>query len=95
MALRDRWDVALAVTLGERGVLVIPRDRTVHRLPAHPVTAVDTVGAGDVFCGYFAAGLAAGRDLVMAARTANAAAALSVTRVGSADAAPRYSEVAP
>jgi ribokinase len=91
--LRDRWGADAVVTLGSRGVLVAPRDREPMHLDAYPVTAVDTVGAGDTFCGYLGAGLAAGDDLVVAAVRANGAAAISVTRAGSATSAPLADEV--
>ena len=92
-ALRDRWGLDVVVTLGERGALVLTRDGVARRVPARAVTAVDTVGAGDVFCGYLAAGLAQGLDLATAADAANAAAAISVTRTGSAASAPTADEV--
>jgi sugar/nucleoside kinase (ribokinase family) len=53
-------------------------------LPAPAVTAVDTTGAGDAHSGVFLAGLAAGLTAGDAARRANAAAALTVTRAGAA-----------
>jgi sugar/nucleoside kinase (ribokinase family) len=53
-------------------------------IPGFPVTVVDTNGAGDTHTGAFMAALAAGEDAVQAARWANAAAALSVTRRGPA-----------
>ena len=48
------------------------------------VTAVDTTGAGDAHSGVFLAALAAGLTTGEAARRANAAAALAVTRAGAA-----------
>ena len=51
---------------------------------APAVTAVDTTGAGDAHSGVFLAGLAAGLTTGEAARRANAAAALTVTRSGAA-----------
>jgi len=60
-------------------------DAPVH-LPAPPVTMVDATGAGDAHTGVFLAGLAAGLGPVSAAARANAAAALAVTRPGSATA---------
>lgn len=92
--LQERWGIDVVVTLGSRGVLVLDRRREPVQLPAHRVAAVDTVGAGDTFCGYLGAGLAAGEDLVEAAVRANAAAAISVTRHGSAQSAPTATEVA-
>jgi sugar/nucleoside kinase (ribokinase family) len=53
-------------------------------IPAPAVTAVDTTGAGDAHSGVFLAALAAGQPPAEAARRANAAAALTVTRSGAA-----------
>jgi ribokinase len=72
--------------------LVIDADSATYISP-HRVSAVDTVGAGDCFCGYVAAGLAQGRSLIDAARQANVAAALAVTRPGAAEAMPTLAEV--
>lgn len=55
-------------------------------VPGFPVQAVDTNGAGDTHTGVFIAALARGADPAAAARTANAAAAISVTRRGPATA---------
>ncbi len=54
------------------------------QIPAPAVTAVDATGAGDAHSGVFLAGLAAGLTVGDAARRANAAAALTVTRSGAA-----------
>ena len=53
-------------------------------VPAFPVTAVDSNGAGDAHTGVFIAALARGMDVTAAARDANAAGAISVTRRGPA-----------
>jgi sugar/nucleoside kinase (ribokinase family) len=53
-------------------------------IAAPAVTAVDTTGAGDAHSGVFLASLAAGLTVGAAARRANAAAALTVTRAGAA-----------
>jgi sugar/nucleoside kinase (ribokinase family) len=53
-------------------------------IPAPAVAAVDTTGAGDAHSGVFLAGLAAALPPGAAARRANAAAALAVTRPGPA-----------
>jgi sugar/nucleoside kinase (ribokinase family) len=57
---------------------------SLSRIPAPAVTAVDTTGAGDAHSGVFLAALAAGLAPGEAARRANAAAALAVTRAGAA-----------
>jgi len=82
------------LTLGSRGCFVSQADGG-RFLPAHRgVKVVDTTGAGDAFCGGFAAGImhCAG-DILAAARWGNAVAALSVTRAGAADAMPREAAV--
>jgi ribokinase len=72
----------VVVTLGERGALVVPRDGRIDHVPAPAVTAVDTTGAGDCFCGALSVSLACGASLVEAARYAVGAAALSTTAAG-------------
>jgi sugar/nucleoside kinase (ribokinase family) len=57
---------------------------SLSHIAAPAVTAVDTTGAGDAHSGAFLAGLAAGLTVSTAARRANAAAALAVTRAGAA-----------
>ncbi|WP_324274713.1 PfkB family carbohydrate kinase [Blastococcus brunescens] len=52
------------------------------------MTAVDTTGAGDCFCGALAQALAIGADLAVAARFAVTAAALSTTGPGARGALP-------
>lgn len=80
----------LILTLGSKGCFV-SRTGGGHFLPAHRgLKVVDTTGAGDAFCGGFAAGMVHfGGDIIAAARWANAVAALSVTRAGAAAAMPR------
>lgn len=56
------------------------------RVPAPPVRMIDSTGAGDAHTGVFVAAMAAGFDPISAARRANAAAAISVTRRGPATA---------
>ena len=56
------------------------------QIPGFAVDAVDTTGAGDAHAGVLAAGLARGDAPTSAARRANAAAALAVTRRGPATA---------
>jgi len=69
------------VTLGENGVqLVTPQ--TSKRIPAIPMKAVDTTGAGDAFNAGLATALAFGEGMEAAAEFAVMAAALAVTRHG-------------
>ena len=84
----------LIVTLGSKGCFVSePRGHLF--IAAHRgIKVVDTTGAGDAFCGGFAAGLVrhAG-DVAEAARLGNAVAALSITKAGTARAMPTQSEL--
>jgi len=73
---------AVLVTLGSRGARLLRRDGTDLVVPAPRVTAVDTVAAGDTFCGVYAAYLADGADDLTAIRRASAAASLAVQRTG-------------
>lgn len=73
----------LIVRDGPAGCRVVTGDDTVI-VPGFAVDAVDTNGAGDAHCGVLAAGLMAGTGLLEAARRANAAAAIAVTRPGPA-----------
>ena len=75
-SLRQQLDAAVIVTVGEKGRGWSTPART-ELLAAHDVDAVDTVGAGDAFCGALGARLAAGASLREATVYANAAAALS------------------
>lgn len=79
----------IIVTLGARGCFV-SQSRGYVFIPAHTgLKVVDTTGAGDAFVGGFAAGLARfDGNIATAARYGNAAAALSVTKFGTAPSMP-------
>jgi sugar/nucleoside kinase (ribokinase family) len=81
------------VRTGADGCLLCRRGGVPVHVPGFRVDAVDTNGAGDAHTGTFIAALAGGADEADAARTANAAAALSVTRRGPAT-APAAAELA-
>ncbi|MGK5740088.1 PfkB family carbohydrate kinase [Micromonospora sp. URMC 103] len=83
--------VGVLVRVGPQGAVLATGGRSL-RVPAFPVTVVDTNGAGDAHVGAFVAALVAGLDPVRAVRRANAAAALAVTRRGPAT-APTAAEV--
>lgn len=81
------------VTLGADGARAATARGEFISVPAFPVTPVDTVGAGDTFCGYLAAGLDAGLALEPAMRRAAVAASLACTRPGAQPAIPQAAEV--
>jgi sugar/nucleoside kinase (ribokinase family) len=87
--LRD--DALIVVRDGPQGCWIRQGNDTRH-VDGFPVTAIDTNGAGDAHAGVLLAGLAAGCSAADAARRANAAAAIAVTRWGPAT-APKTIEV--
>ncbi len=84
--------LSVVATLGAQGAVIAANGRT-RRVAGCTVKAVDTAGAGDCFIGALAASLARGDALDAAAAFANRAAALSVTRKGTAIAMPHWSEL--
>jgi sulfofructose kinase len=83
---------AFICTVGASGLLIAAAGK-LRTQPAFSVPVVDTLGAGDVWHGAFALGLATVLDLDVACRRASAAAALKVSRRGGRSGAPSLSEV--
>lgn len=82
----------LIVTLGASGALLIAEGvETI--VPAFKVTPIDTTAAGDAFNGALAVALARGEKLAEAVRYANAAGALTTTRVGAQPSLPTAGEL--
>ncbi len=79
---------AVVLTLGAEGVTIIQPGETNVEIPAFPVTAVDSTGAGDTFVGNLAHALDTGQSLIEAARFASAAAAFSVQKRGAQPSMP-------
>ena len=80
------------ITLGSRGAFVAGEG--IRKLvPGFRVNAVDTTAAGDTFNGALAVALVEGIALEEAVRFANAAAALSVTRMGAQSSVPARMEI--
>ncbi|MBI2187703.1 MAG: hypothetical protein HYU37_11405 [Acidobacteria bacterium] len=77
----------VSVTLGPRGAMLLAGDRLLHE-PAHEVSVIDTTGAGDIFRGAFIVALLRGDSPEQILRFANAAAALSCTRIGAIASVP-------
>lgn len=91
-AFAERTGRTIVVTLGKEGVVSATQQSFLH-VPTLSVTPVDTVGAGDTFCGYFAAGLEAGLALEEALRRAAAAGALACLMPGAQPSIPSRGEV--
>jgi ribokinase len=91
-ALRRAGAGAVVTTLGPQGARLVGDDGQ-RSVPAPKVAAVDTTGAGDVFCGVLAAAVHDRLGFEAALRWAVAAASLSVTRRGTANAFPSRDEL--
>lgn len=81
------------VTLGSAGSVLYRRGFNDISIPATKVVAVDATGAGDTFCGAFAARLAEGASLEDSLRFAGAAASLSVLTPGAVPSIPRRAAI--
>ncbi|GJQ13623.1 hypothetical protein GpartN1_g5414.t1 [Galdieria partita] len=96
---RKFQNLALVITLGKRGCIVCPQIESKHfeafLIEPYISTphAVDTTGAGDCFCGALAVGLIEYGNLLEAARFANIAAGISVTRQGTQESYPSREQV--
>jgi ribokinase len=90
--LRSRGVGIVILTLGERGAFLA--DANGQRLvPGFKVKTVDSTAAGDIFNGALSVALAEGKAVFDAVRFANAAAALSVTRLGAQPSAPSRADI--
>jgi D-beta-D-heptose 7-phosphate kinase/D-beta-D-heptose 1-phosphate adenosyltransferase len=75
---------AMLVTQSEHGMTLVPRNGEAIHVPGHPVKVRDVSGAGDTAAAVVAVALAAGADWETALRVANAAAAVAVSKKGTA-----------
>jgi ribokinase len=91
-ALRAKGVGAVVLTLGARGAYYDTGAEWAF-VPGFKVEPVDTTAAGDVFNGALAVALAEGKSLAEAIRFANAAAALSVTKLGAQPSAPKRADI--
>jgi ribokinase len=91
-ALRERGPRAVVLKMGEKGAFVDDGTEGRH-VPGLEVEAVDATAAGDTFNGALAVALAEGRGMAGALAFANAAAAISVTRLGAQASIPGRAEV--
>ena len=87
--IRAEGPEIVVFTFGEKGCAGLSDDGF-FRIPAFPVHAVDTVGAGDVYHGAYAAALVKGFSAEKAALYASALAAIKCTRIGGRAGIPRF-----
>lgn len=69
-----------AITIAGDGVVLIDRKGLVQHIPTHPVAQANDIGAGDSFAAAMALTLGAGGNVEIAARVANDAASIAVTK---------------
>jgi ribokinase len=91
-AVAEETGATVVVTLGAEGAVAVDQG-TVVRAQAIEVEPIDTVGAGDTFCGYLAASLNAGQPLGDALVHATTAGSLSCTKTGAQTSIPHADEV--
>ncbi len=82
----------VVMTLGERGALIVTASSS-KRIPAMPLCAVDTTGAGDAFNAGLATALASSESLESAVEFAVVTGGLAVTKEGVIPSLPRRKEV--
>ncbi len=90
--LAERGVGTVIVTRGSRGSVWASFTRS-GSAGAFPILPVDTVAAGDAFCGAFAAALSEGRSLSAALRWGSAAGALAATKQGAVPSLPNREQV--
>ena len=85
-------NASIVLTLGEKGAYYQDENGSIFQ-PSYKVKAVDTTAAGDTFCGFLLACLAAGDTPAAAMETATRASAIAVSREGAAPSIPSRAEV--
>lgn len=91
-SLQERGPGCVIITRGEKGAVWSSAEGS-GQAAAFKVSAVDTVAAGDAFCGGLAAGLARGVSLAEALRWASAAGAIAATGRGAVPSLPSLAQV--
>lgn len=96
-ALTEAGVASVVITLGSAGAVVATRsgEGEVATVPSPKVSAVDTTGAGDAFVGALASRLAAGDELLDAARLAARVGAYAVTGIGAQSSYPSSTDTLP
>jgi sugar/nucleoside kinase (ribokinase family) len=91
-AVQQPHHAMVVVTRGARGAMMLAGDEVIEE-PGIPVKVADTTGAGDIFRGAFIYALLRGDSPRDVLRFANAAAAISCTRLGAMSSVPGLHEV--
>lgn len=92
-ALALKGSLNCIITLGKDGAVAATEKGDMWRVPALAVDVVDTTGAGDCFCGTFAASIHEKLGIADALRRASVAASLSCAKTGAQDSYPYIADV--
>jgi ribokinase len=92
LRLNQEGKQTIIVTLGADGVVAV-RNGAMHRTKGLVIDPVDTVGAGDTFCGFLAAGLDEGLKFDVALRRAAIAGSLACLKAGAQPSIPMRADV--
>ena len=85
-------DLKVMLTLGKKGCIYKDSNTEISQ-NAFTVKAVDTTAAGDTFTGYFLSGITEGKEISEILKTASAASAIAVSKMGAAPSIPEKAEV--
>ncbi|MBN2215483.1 MAG: ribokinase [Bacteroidales bacterium] len=80
------------ITLGSQGAMVLDSSGS-ELVTGFKINPVDTTAAGDIFNGALAVAIAESKNIFEAVKFANAAAALSMARIGAQSSAPGREEI--
>lgn len=91
--MKDKLRKTIVVTLGAAGAVAIDDAGHIYRATSLAIKPVDTVGAGDTFCGFLAAALAEKRSFEESLRIAAVAGSLACLDRGAQPSIPTIDKV--
>ena len=80
------------VTLGEKGSLLVNKEKVVHIEP-YKVKAIDTTAAGDSYLGALVTALSQGKDIIKSMNFASKCSSITVTRKEAISSLPKLEEI--